>query len=253
MSSPSPFDLVAPEARLRSSGYRRGYDEYAGTFGKSARTVQYWVACGDAHPTGERPPLDSPEILPAWWSRVMKQKVPVAIAAAARVALGDLPPPTPPTLPAAPSAPSSSPIDFASAAAPSFERELVRLAGLRESAWTNLEAARFAHPVNEALVATRTEDYRRADEAARKAELHAQKMRVEAGILVEREQVSFDLVPMLQAVALQIRSLLPRAWSRLVAASDEAVRGDLWQSEIDSAFDELRRSGYAPPLELRAA
>jgi len=65
------------EGTKRRTGCSRPLKDYVAIYSTALRTVKRWVATGKEK--GDRPPLDDPEGMMAWWSRVSPQKAPDGI------------------------------------------------------------------------------------------------------------------------------------------------------------------------------
>lgn len=70
---PDPMQI---ERRLTKERYSQPQEFYAAKYGYAVRNIKKWLGIGREKCPPDLPPLDSPEQMPAWWSRNMKQRVP---------------------------------------------------------------------------------------------------------------------------------------------------------------------------------
>ena len=83
-------DETAPNAQLVAH-YQKAVPDYEKVYGAGERTLKRWIAIGRAANPPELPPLDSPQEMPAWWSRHMKHRVPNKLIFASKAAMAGLP------------------------------------------------------------------------------------------------------------------------------------------------------------------
>ena len=84
MSKTPAHDTAKTEFRLEPVRIAPRWEEWAESYGSSARTLKRWAAHGRER--GEECPLDDPGQMPAWWARHMSQRVPPKVQQAAAVA-----------------------------------------------------------------------------------------------------------------------------------------------------------------------
>jgi hypothetical protein len=224
------------------------YAQYQQIYGKAARTIKWWVEQGKA--AGEEPPLDEPMKMPAWWKRVMKQRCPKTVEAAAKVAAGSRSVET--TVPKTAKPPPAKPSRPVVALEVSSQEE--RLNQLKEQ----LAIARLAmleaqeeEPQEPAKIQARQQHWRELREETDKAEEKLFRARREAGRLVDQDEVGAMLMPMLTTVATAIRTLIVRLKPRLKSAASAAEEDEIWNKGLDECFTELSEAGFMQRNDLR--
>lgn len=249
---------------LTDDAYAKPYTAYAAQYGKSVRTLKWYVARGKEHPAGpDLPPFDHPAEMLTWWSRVMssRQKCPSSIEAAAFAAAGAVPSAAPSPGVASPlvarpaAATSSPPARIESLHITTAEQDLHHLNEDVARARQNLLLAQNEDPVDPAKVEACHKKWRALRDEKEKAEEALFKLRSKQGKLVDVDEFCARLQPKLVTIAQSIWSLRPRLKSRLAAASSEAEEDLIWSTAVDDLFTELVAEGFLqrPPLTLAAA
>lgn len=251
---PSP-SLKVPAS---STGYLHPYKHYESIYGKKMRTIQWWVAQGEAKEPPNKPPLDDAGQMPVWWSEVMSQKCPPSVLDAARAAHtrpqtyeaevidpGALPESRPPS-----SLQSSAPERKTPAAVADFEIALLNLQLQRDRAYELLIAEQSKKEPDLGKINGLKKDWRDLDDATSKKEAQVIDLRAEMGRYVDKDDIAAELGPMLNAVSLQIRVMWRRIKSRMLKAQDESEEDAIWQDGLDEAYGELERGGYTTPFSL---
>lgn len=236
--------LPAPEV----SGVRgKTYAEYQQIYGKAARTIKWWVEQGKS--AGEEPPLDEPLKMPAWWKRVMKQRCPASVEAAAKVEAGSTKAVEPVKAPAQPENKV-----YRAPVALEVSNQEDRLNQLKEQlalARVAMLEAQAETPPDPSRVHALQQHWRELREETDKAEEKLFKARRDAGRLVDQDEVGAMLMPMLTTVATAVRTLIVRLKPRLKAAGSPAEEDEIWNKGLDECFTELSEAGFMQRNDLR--
>lgn len=254
---PSNDDEPPAPRRVMDTGYLHPYKHYEPIYGKKMRTIQWWVAQGEAHSPPKKTPLDRPRDMPVWWEEVMTQKCPPSVLAAAAKDIGQSRTYEAEVIPTA-AAPSQAALPARSAASQQrqpdsvadFEVSLLNVQMQRDRAHRLLiEEQEKEEPDAGKLLALK-KDWRDLDDAAAKKEAQVVELRAELGRYVDKDDVAAELGPMLNAVSLSIRVMWRRIKTRMLAAQDEAEEDAIWQDGLDEVYGELERGGYTIPFSL---
>lgn len=259
VDAPDVFALVPPQAgagRRAPVKYPKSLAHYAAVYGKSVRSIGYYIEAGRTHPMGEQlPPLDDPEKMPAWWSGVMDQACPRSILEAASAAgsavIGNQPPRSV-SLPDGSETPVVSSGGGGGVDLADFERRLLDWKAQRDRAYIALTMAQSDPEFSEAYVTARRKEWMELDEKTGRAEEEAIQKRKELGELVHVEELRSELGPILSGIASSFRVMYHRLRPQLKDAADQSQEDKIIQGGIDSLFAELKTARFHEGLRLVA-
>lgn len=255
-----PADLAPFSRRLTRDLYQHSYADYSTIYGKSARTVKWWVGQGKKATDGpDLPPLDDPVQMPVWWKRVMTQKCPAGVEAAARKAAGSpqstttAPPSKPSNGSSAPPSPPASAAYTARIEVATGDDSLNQLKEQLARARLLLLEAQNELPPDVGKIETREKKWRELRDEVDKAEEASFKLRSKMGKLASLDDIAARLTPMLVTCHDSLRSLIQRIRPRLAASQAAEEQDALWQEALDECFTELIGNGFMPRFTLAAA
>ena len=259
--------------RKTKETYNKKLEEYEPIYGQKpnrARTIKRWISTGRKTSPPDLPPLDEPSMMPSWWVRHMKQKVPAKVLAAAGQ---HQPKPTAPAQPSAPSdpvQPSTAPPQASSGGEPSSRRpprrpvethEVGFAAKLKQAeqdvanALADKEAAEDADPQSAADIELADRKYDRAMKRYREFQRDAEDIisREERAWTEAEQHLSEPLNVMNQSlrsimVRVATKAGLPKEWFDRIEPA--------YQDELDTVFTNLAEADYesaAEPFELQSA
>lgn len=245
-----PSETAAYSRALTEGTYQRSYKDYEKTYGKSARTIKWWVSQGKSREKPDLPPLDRPAEMPAWWERAMKQRCPRSVEDAARAAAAkaEVPQPERPK----PVIGAGAPREVKPAIAPIFEppqittqeQNLVHLKEQLARARQELLEEQAKDEPDTHRLELRERKWRDLRNEVDKAEEVVFKMRTKQGKLVDVEELGAQLLPMLVTTAEAFRSLVTRLKPKLGEAKTDEERDAIWQAGVDECFTELIAAGF---------
>lgn len=255
---------IATPRRPHETGYLHPYKHYESIYGKKQRTIQWWIAQGEASNPPKKPPLDRPRDMPVWWGEVMTQRCPPSVLAAAAKDIGsssartyeaeivtDQSPAsssTPPRLPAKSNGSAST-----SESVADFEVALLNVQMQRDRAHRLLIEEQEKEEPDQGRLLALKKDWRELDDAASKKEAQVIELRAEMGRYVDKNDIAAELGPMLNAVSLSIRVMWRRIKTKMLAAQDESEEDSIWQDALDDIYGELERGGYLEPFSLSSS
>jgi hypothetical protein len=241
----------AVERRVTKERFTHSLDHYATVYGYAVRNVKKWLGIGREKTPLDLPPLDTPALMPAWWTRNMKQRCPPRLLQAASAAK---PAATAQTLPAAvlspPPAvpPNSAPADGALKSS-GYAGMIERATHSEVVAWQAWQDSLKADPYDASNEEMRRRAYDRACEQARKVLKDRDSGLAgdtEWGRWDDMETVAQEHVSVLNQ---SLRSSPVRVATKL-ALPPELFRkiADAWNAELDRIFDALDAAEWRKPL-----
>lgn len=218
-AAPAPGAAAAPAFELRAdlpgpSSYR-AYKEYLPVYLVSERSIKAWVARGrDAK---DWPPLNEPERMADWYSRVLNPKIPARLAAlaekgsASAAAEGPSAPPEP-----------SAGIDISQLAASSIETQIKGLAQTVSACHIALQKAYLeGRPES---INSRQAAYRSAIETLQRLETAQEAAKMKRGDYLPKADVEADAAALASSLKAMRRGMVARVLEMLSDVPEE-IRG----------------------------
>lgn len=233
------------ERRVTKDRYEHALDHYSSIYGYAVRNLKKWLQIGREREPLDLPPLNEPQLMPAWWTRNMKQRVPPRLLTAAGQSKPE----------AKPESEKASTNSVPPKAAPEgvlkgtgYAAMIERATHAELVAWEAWQETLKAQPFNAAEEEMRRRAYDRACEQARKVLKDR-----DAGLAGDDEWGRWEEFETLaqehiSTLNQSLRSLPVRVVTKL-ALPPEMLRkvSDVWHQELDRIFDALDK------LEWRAA
>lgn len=245
-----PVSELKPE--IRSHGrYPKKQAFYADFYGyKSTKTIKRWIAKGRAADSQDFPPLDSPELMPTWYRRHHKQKVPENLIDRANQAEQEnvSPPDSAEETPKDVYHPPSELPDGSG-----FAAELARLwEDARKAAGVLADAEESKDPVRIER-AQRQRD--RALKVAREYQRDSVKIMQSMGDLVEKAVMEQILHQKHATIRSELETLVNRVHGKVDAEPVYEKRTAIWLDELHKVLRKLESNGFGDqePFELEAA
>lgn len=229
-------DVAVPSRKEKKTedGYRRKIAEYAEIYSTHPRTVKTWIGKGRHAKDGpDFPPLDDPVMMPLWWPRHHKWRVPdnlLELAAAAERAEVEA---------AAAETADFPPRQIELLDGSGFAAEIERVRTAAQRAATALDDAEARGNAAEIDLATRR--YERATKQLREYERDAVKVLEAQGHLVAVDVLEPILREAHVAVETRLRAMLNKVDPLLQQEPDLQRRRKIWSDHLDAVFEDLHR------------
>lgn len=253
------MDADAPPLVLEPPDGPRGQLAVAKRFGVSVRTVKRWVAVGREH--NDLPPLDAPIDLLRWAQRMTGRRasgfardVPVEIERAAAEARALVPvesaePSRPPARrkvqrPEVPPAESAVEpevahgIDFASWDPNSINFDDVVAAAKKDFVVQESLLRQALESGNKDRIRSARVSFREASDLLREVERDRQKIMVDRGLLLRRDEVRRAIQAAHSAIPTTFKARLRESWSQIAQHAESRAS---WDAFVDAAVDDVCR------------
>lgn len=217
------------DGRKKDDGYQRKIADYAKFYETHPRTVKTWIGKG-RHAKGgpDFPPLDNPALMPLWWPRHHKWRVPDRLLALAAEAGAPME-----------SEPGAARAETVLPAGSGFAAEIERVRAAAQRAAANLEVAETGGNASEIDLATRR--YERASKQLREYERDAAKVLEAQGRLVSVDVLEPIVREAHVAIETRLRASLNRVDPLLREERDLPRRQKIWNDHLDRLFEDLHR------------
>lgn len=243
--------------RIVRENYLQKQEWYAEQAGYDVRNIKKWIKAGKARTPIDLPPLDTPNLMPAWWGRNMKQKCPgrvllwasggakaqehkASCPAESETSAGDT---TAPARPAVPGNQAPSETDLPEGKG--YAATLLRWQQAERVAHRFYEQALNADPFNEGLFEQRRRAYERASEMVRKLEIGKEEILATDDEWGRWEDFEEQCAKALSVLANSLRSQPVRIATKLALTGEKFQEFvTLWNAELDYVFDALARMDY---------
>jgi len=253
------MDADAPPLVLEPPDGPRGQMAVAARYGVSVRTVKRWVAAGREH--NDLPPLDSPVDLLRWAQRMnglrasgFARDLPVEIERAAAEARAALPvqtvdAPRPPARRKAPRADEPATesaddpevqhgIDFESWDPNSVNFDDVVAAAKKDFVVQESLLRQALESGNKDRIRSARVSFREASDLLREVERDRQKIMVDRGLLLRRDDVRRAIQAAHSAIPTTFKARLRESWSQLAQHAESRA---IWDQFVDATVDDVCR------------
>lgn len=242
-----------PRGVRRAEGLSRPLEAYAQELGYSVRALKLWRKIGNEATPPDPCPLDDYALLPAWWSRRMKQNVPARIVDAVAKFKGQAVTVGLPLFAAAPPVEHKEEAKAPERAVVVEDAEVGLSASLSRIRKAEAAASRaYLEAIQQKDDAGVIEQRRRAWddalESLRKLEKDGMDILRKSGETVTKSDLKAVLLPLHRALATGIRSFLRRVRPKLEGLNP-TEQDRVWSQEAESLFRRLNECQFSGPID----